>query len=92
MEGSFGDATVHHGFKRSRWRRLWRQRIQDFLIAAVQNLRLLARKAVSPKAAMACSAAICRVSYHKYAYVAVWKRALGPVMHFEGNMIDVSSK
>lgn len=92
MEGSFGDATVHHGFKRSRWRRLWRQQIQDFLIAAVQNLRLLARKAVSPKAAMACSAAICRISYHKYAYVAVWKRALGPVMHFEGNMIDVSSK
>ena len=92
MEGSFGDATVHHGFKRSRWRRLWRQRIQDFLIAAVQNLRLLARKAVSPKAAMACSAAICRISYHKYAYVAVWKRVIGPVMHFEGNMIDVSSK
>ena len=89
MEGSFGDATVHHGFKRSRWRRLWRQRIQDFLIAAVQNLRLLARKAVSPKAAMACSAAISRVSCHKYAYVAVLKR---PVMRIEGNMIDVSSK
>ena len=72
MEGSFGEATVHHGFKRSRWRRLWRQRIQDFLIAAVQNLRLLARKAFSPKAAMACSAVICCVSYHKYAYIAVW--------------------
>ena len=92
MEGSFGDATVHHGFKRSRWRRLWRQLIQDFLIAAVQNLRLLARKAFSPKTAMACSAAICGISYHKYAYVAVWKWALGPVMYFEGNMIDVSSK
>jgi transposase len=51
MEGSFGDATVHHGFKRSRWRRLWRQRIQDYLIAAVQNLRLLARKCNSPRAA-----------------------------------------
>jgi transposase len=92
MEGSFADATVHHGFKRSRWRRLWRQRIQDLLIAAVQNLRLLARKVVSPKAAMACSAAICGVSYHEYAYVAVCKRPLGPVMHFEANMIDVSSK
>jgi hypothetical protein len=51
MEGSFADATVHHGFKRSRWRRLWRQRIQDFLIAAVQNLRLLARKSNWPGAA-----------------------------------------
>ncbi len=41
MEGSFGDATTQHGFKRSRWRGLWRQRIQDYLIATVQNLRKL---------------------------------------------------
>jgi transposase len=40
MEGSFGDAASRHGFKRSRWRGLWRQRIQDLLIATVQNLRL----------------------------------------------------
>ena len=45
MEGSFGDATTHHGFKRARWRRLWRQRIQDLLIATVQNLRILVRHA-----------------------------------------------
>ena len=48
MKGSFANATVHHGFKRSRWRRLWRQRIQDYLIGVVQNLRLLARKSNSP--------------------------------------------
>jgi len=41
MEGSFADAANHHGFKRSRWRGLWRQRIQDWIIAACQNLRLL---------------------------------------------------
>ena len=41
MEGSFGRAANEHGFKRSRWRRLWRQRIQDWLIAAVQNLNIL---------------------------------------------------
>ena len=41
MEGSFADAANNHGFKRSRWRRLWRQRIQDFLIATVQNVRIL---------------------------------------------------
>jgi transposase len=45
MEGSFGDAATHHGFKRARWRRLWRQRIQDLLIATVQNLRTLLRPA-----------------------------------------------
>jgi hypothetical protein len=45
MEGSFADAATHHGFKRARWRRLWRQRIQDVLIATVQNLRTLIRHA-----------------------------------------------
>jgi len=43
MEGSFADAANHHGFKRSRWRRLWRQQIQDYLIAAIQNLRIWLR-------------------------------------------------
>jgi transposase len=41
MEGSFADAANNHGFKRARWRRLWRQQIQDWMIAAVQNIRLL---------------------------------------------------
>lgn len=39
MERSFADASENHGLKRSRWRRLWRQRIQDHLIAATQNVR-----------------------------------------------------
>lgn len=30
IEGSFADAANNHHFKRSRWRRLWRQRIQDY--------------------------------------------------------------
>lgn len=41
MEQSFADATNNHHFKRARWRRLWRQQIQDYLIAAIQNLRIL---------------------------------------------------
>jgi len=41
MEGSFADAANNHGFKRARWRRLWRQQIQDWLIAAIQNIRTL---------------------------------------------------
>jgi hypothetical protein len=43
MERSFADATNCHGFKRARWRGLWRQAIQDLLIATVQNLRKLIR-------------------------------------------------
>jgi transposase len=39
MEGSFGQASQNHNFKRARWRRLWRQSIQDHLIAAVQNVK-----------------------------------------------------
>jgi transposase len=41
IEGSFADATNNHHFKRARWRRLWRQQIQDYLIAAIQNVRIL---------------------------------------------------
>jgi transposase len=43
MEGSFADAANNHGFKRARWRRLWRQKIQDYMIAAIQNIRILIR-------------------------------------------------
>lgn len=39
-EGSFAHASRHH-FKRARWRRLWRQQIQDWLIAAIQNIKTL---------------------------------------------------
>lgn len=50
-EGSFADAANNHGFKRARWRRLWRQQIQDYLIAAIQNIRiLLARTVLRPAA------------------------------------------
>ena len=41
MEQSFADAANNHHFKRARWRRLWRQQIQDYLIAAIQNVRIL---------------------------------------------------
>ena len=39
MEGSFGQASQNHSFKRARWRRLWRQSIQDYLIVAVQKVK-----------------------------------------------------
>ena len=54
LEGSFADASNNHGFKRARWRGLWRQKIQDHLIAACQNLRILLRNVIGkPAAALA---------------------------------------
>ena len=44
QERNFGEAAVQHGFKRSRWRGLQKQTIQDQLIAAIQNLKILLRK------------------------------------------------
>jgi hypothetical protein len=44
MEGSFAQAANCHGFKRARWRWLWRQQIQDWLIAACQNIKILIGK------------------------------------------------
>ena len=41
MEGSFADAANNHHFKRARWRGLAQQQIQDHLIAAIQNIRIL---------------------------------------------------
>lgn len=57
MERSFADASDNHGLKRSRWRRLWRQSIQDLLIAAVQNVRTLARRRTGPDAATPAASA-----------------------------------
>ena len=33
--------SMRYGFKRARWRRAWRVQIQDFLIAAIQNIMVL---------------------------------------------------
>jgi len=54
MEGSFADGNRHH-CKRSRWRRLWRQQIQDHLIAAIQNIKILIKAA--PKGPLAAAQA-----------------------------------
>jgi IS5 family transposase len=40
MEGSFAQAANEHGLKRARWRRMWRQEIQSWMICLVQNIRL----------------------------------------------------
>ena len=60
MEGSFAQAANEHGFKRSRWRRLWRQQIQGWLIAAVQNVKAILRARVRPANSGAKAAAISK--------------------------------
>jgi transposase len=60
MEGSFADAANCHGFKRARWRRLWRQEIQGHLIAACQNIRILLRnRGGTPRTALAQAQRAC---------------------------------
>ena len=42
-ERSFAQST-RYGYKRARWRRLWKVQIQDFLIAALQNIMVLIKR------------------------------------------------
>jgi hypothetical protein len=48
MERSFARGTGY-GFDRARWRRLWRVRIQEYLIATIQNIEVLLRHGEGPK-------------------------------------------
>jgi len=48
MERSFARA-VRLGFKRTRWRRLWRVQIQEYLTAAIQNIMTLVRYVKEPR-------------------------------------------
>jgi Transposase DDE domain len=43
QERNFGEPATEHGFKRARWRGLVKQTIQDQIIAALQNLKILIR-------------------------------------------------
>jgi transposase len=68
-EVSFADAANQHGFKRLRWRRLWRAQIQDWLIAAIQNIKILLKPRWLPAAT--ASAALHAV------LSAQWRRLIG---------------
>jgi transposase len=45
-ERSFARST-RYGFKRARWRNLWRMEIQDYLIAAIQNITVLINQPIN---------------------------------------------
>jgi len=55
MERSYARGTWY-GFDRARWRRLWRVEIQEYLIAAIQNIEVLLRYGEQPKKTLAVKA------------------------------------
>ena len=59
MEGSFADAANNHGFKRSRWRGLKWQKVQDWLIALCQNIRILVSHRLPDRAGAVIQTAKC---------------------------------
>ena len=52
MERSFARAK-RYGYKRARWRRLWRVEIQEYLTASIQNIMVLLRNGKAPAASVA---------------------------------------
>lgn len=52
MERSFARAK-RYGYDRARWRRLWRVRIQEYLIASIQNIQILLKYGTDPRIAVA---------------------------------------
>jgi hypothetical protein len=51
MERSFARGT-RYGYKRARWRRLWRVQIQEYLTAGIQNMMVLLRHIKEPAPAL----------------------------------------
>jgi transposase len=78
LEGSFAQASNLHHFKRARWRRLWRQQIQDWIIAACQNVRtLLRRLPTDPRTAKNQSLAtqVTNLGHGFHAFLSRWLRS-----------------
>lgn len=73
--------SKRYGYKRARWRRLWRMEIQDFLVAAIQNITVLVTQ---PKDRMSKSnvqidqiGKYLRQKWHNYSIAASIKRLFG---------------
>jgi hypothetical protein len=78
-EGSFADAANNHGFKQARWRGLAKMRIQNLLIAAVQNVRKLLRhtsRRTTNLAACAARAAVQTLLTLENMLMSGWNRCL----------------
>jgi IS5 family transposase len=56
MERTFAQAT-RYGYQRARWRRLWRVQIQEYLTAAIQNIKILLKDVKEPAPALSMQVA-----------------------------------
>ncbi len=61
MERSFARGT-RYGYKRARWRRLWRVQIQEYLTAGIQNMMVLLRHIKEPAPALGRAQPTPRIS------------------------------
>jgi len=52
MERSFA-RSKRYGYDRARWRGLWRMRIQEYLVCAIQNIQVLVKHSSLPKESVA---------------------------------------
>lgn len=51
MERSFAQGT-RYGYQRARWRGLWRVQIQEYLTAAIQNIKIIVKNVKEPAPAL----------------------------------------
>ncbi len=88
MERSFARAK-RYGFDRARWRSLWRVQIQEFVIAAIQNIQVLIKHGKNPirGAAIAISLGKARRNVSTWANLSI--KSLVLIFHKTG--IDVKS-
>jgi hypothetical protein len=75
MERSFARAK-RYGYKRARWRRLWRVQIQEYLTASIQNIMVLLANIKEPAAAGARIKA-------KYRYQRIYRALNEQVSYFK---------
>jgi len=73
MERSFARSS-RYGFKRARWRRLWRVQIQEYLTATIQNIMVLVRNIKEPRTAVAKQQA--KIAY-RHAFWAIQNQFYG---------------
>ena len=72
-EGSFADGANNYGFKRARWRGITKMKIQNLMIAAIQNLGKLLRYGQNNPKPLSSSIAI------KAAFNGYWQALIGVI-------------
>jgi hypothetical protein len=74
MERSFAQAT-RYGFKRARWRNLWRVQIQEYLTASLQNILIFIRHVKEQKPAGVIKQQIeTRVRWKARIFFSLWEQ------------------